>query len=695
MRDHTFYRSTPALLQAVDGDGTILEVSDRWLNWLGYQRSDVIGKSYTHFISSKTLELVKTVLIPQLRSTGEINDFEVTYLHADGTARHGLMGVSGLRDAEGTLDHVLLVLTDISERKRSEQLLLLVSAGTANVLGEDFFPSLASYLAQAFGVRCALVTECVNQQLTRVRTLACFDNQQVIENFEYDLSGTPCEGVIAGSVCYYPEHLGLLFAREVGEEAFLGAPMHDSHGNVVGHLAIFDDKPLHLSEREMTIMQIFATRASAELERQRTQQELQRRGRELRQLNDMLSDYNQQLESQVRERTQEIENRRRVAETLQDLLTTLNLNRTPEEVMQQIITLASNLLGTKHSALFRLDKANQRLSVQASRGMPAEYTSDLTFSVEHSFLGRAVLLRQPVVIHNLASAVQSSPKLDITQKQKSLLSQLFQTLLAVPLVHQGGNDDIYGGIALYFPQHRDISDEEVQLATAFARQAALILENDRLRHQVEQMAVIEERNRLARELHDSVTQSLYSLTLLAEGWRRMAQQGNFAQSQTAFAELKEISQTALREMRLLIHELRPPQLEEDGLYGAIHQRLMAVERRAGIEARLIADEMIDLPSAVEEGLYRIVQEALNNMLKHAAASRVTVELDVCDDAVVLQIQDNGQGFAMADKQASGGVGLSSMRERANKLGGSFSIVSVPGQGTTVRVSVPLKVAMRR
>jgi len=202
------------------------------------------------------------------------------------------------------------------------------------------------------------------------------------------------------------------------------------------------------------------------------------------------------------------------------------------------------------------------------------------------------------------------------------------------------------------------------------------------------LAVLEERTRLARELHDSVTQSLYSLVLLAEGWRRMVNEGDNAQMEDYLSRIGEIAQQSLKEMRLLIHELHPPVLEREGLVGALRQRMDAVEERVGIEARVLMEELIELPATVEQGLYRVAQEALNNALKHADSTTVTVRIRPEDEQIVLEVTDDGKGFDRKSVQHTGGMGLESMRERARQMGGVLTILSTPGKGTTVRTTVP-------
>jgi len=220
---------------------------------------------------------------------------------------------------------------------------------------------------------------------------------------------------------------------------------------------------------------------------------------------------------------------------------------------------------------------------------------------------------------------------------------------------------------------------------------AMIDITDRVRlTEAQARAALEERQRLARELHDSVTQSLYSLTLLAEAGRRTAAAGDLEKTGGLIARLGETAQQALKEMRLLVFELRPLALETEGLVDALQHRLEAVEKRAGVQTQLRAENLPDLPAAVEHGLYRIAQEALNNALKHSGAAAITVSLRAEAGRVELEIADDGRGFAAAAARDGGGLGLVSIRERAEALGGQASVAAQPGGGARVWVSVPLQ-----
>ena len=268
-----------------------------------------------------------------------------------------------------------------------------------------------------------------------------------------------------------------------------------------------------------------------------------------------------------------------------------------------------------------------------------------------------------------------------------------QSHLLVPLKRQ---EKVIGALSLaLLGNGRHFDRDDLILAEELGRRAAMAIDNARLYREVqealkqaEKVAALEERQRLARELHDSVTQSLFSLSLLAEAGRRQIHTTTSDQLEAQLKRLRDIAHQSLKEMRLLVYQLRQHELEQDGLAGALKMRLDSVEKRSGIEARLIVEgDTWTLPPQWNENLYRIAMEALNNALKHSGGNAVMVKLVVREKRVELEVSDNGEGFDLAILKESGGLGITSMRERVAHLGGSFDLQSIPKFGTTIKISI--------
>lgn len=220
-----------------------------------------------------------------------------------------------------------------------------------------------------------------------------------------------------------------------------------------------------------------------------------------------------------------------------------------------------------------------------------------------------------------------------------------------------------------------------------------ITERKRNEERLRQLAALEERQNLARELHDSVTQTLFSMSLNARAAER-ALHNNPQQAAAVVAELRRLAQGALAEMRALIFELRPESLENEGLLAALakHTAALTARHELPVESETDSEPAIDI--AAKEALYRIGQEAMHNVVKHAGASKVALSLrheqGADGPAFVMRVADDGKGFDPS-RRFPGHLGLVSMRERAAKFGGSLTIRSGAGQGTEVVVRMPLPI----
>ncbi len=351
-------------------------------------------------------------------------------------------------------------------------------------------------------------------------------------------------------------------------------------------------------------------------------------------------------------------------------------------LLQAIVERAVGLVHATTGELGLYEEASQQVQVAFAYGHDKD-TVGMRHPLGQGAMGCVAETGEPLIIEDYSTWDRRAPQYaDVPM----------HSAVAAPL-KVGGR--LVGVIALAdVDPSRQFGPAELHLLNLFAQQAAIAIENARLYDQAQQAAVVEERSRLARELHDSVTQSLYSLTLLSVAAQRLAETGEMERVKGYLTRIGEIGQQALNEMRLLVYELRPVALEWEGLVGALRQRLDAVEQRAGVGVRLVIGGeagTIKLPATLEEALFRIAQEALNNALKHAAPTSVEVRIQVdggeTGQRVELEVRDDGQGFDPQAVRDKGGMGLVSMHERAEKIDAELTIRSAPGEGTRVTVVV--------
>ena len=247
-------------------------------------------------------------------------------------------------------------------------------------------------------------------------------------------------------------------------------------------------------------------------------------------------------------------------------------------------------------------------------------------------------------------------------------------------------DDIAGSLVIFWQQPRNFTVEEITLLTALGDEIRVIVDNARLRTRIVSQAVIQERRRLARDLHDSVTQSLYSLQVTAETAAIQLERDRDALPGT-LKRLETNSRQALREMRLLLYELRLQSPFEINVASLIRNRLEAVERKAGIEIGFTSDNEFAAPKEIQMELYPIAMEALNNSLKYARARKVSVAFRKNLSSLEMTVEDDGIGFDLSDAHDKG-LGLKTMAERSAKIGAALEIKTKIGKGTSIKVSVP-------
>ena len=260
-----------------------------------------------------------------------------------------------------------------------------------------------------------------------------------------------------------------------------------------------------------------------------------------------------------------------------------------------------------------------------------------------------------------------------------------RSFLGVPIVAPAG---VIG--AFYLTEKLDapdFSDEDEELIGLLAAHAAIAIANARLHEQTRELSIVAERNRLALDLHDAVSQKLFGLVLSAEAARTLLERDPAA-ARDQVGKLQAQAQDALEELRSLVFELRPPDLEKDGLAGALRKHVELLRRHGEAELELELGDEPPADATRDRELLRIAQEALHNALKHAHAACIKVRLSGDHDGLLLEVADDGVGFDPdAPATRSRRLGLTSMEERAQRVGGTLQITSAPGAGTTVRLQV--------
>jgi PAS domain S-box-containing protein len=371
-------------------------------------------------------------------------------------------------------------------------------------------------------------------------------------------------------------------------------------------------------------------------------------------------------------------------ETLMRIAARLNAPLTLDAVLKAVCEETSRGLDGLPVMILLLDEEANLLEPVAAYGLPKEFHHDYR-PVSARVFGDYRTTKDTLVV--LADVQVEAG----SHSASFYMHYGIQSAVKAFLIRE---KELIGMLNVYsFEAGRKFSEEELALIRGIADQAAQAIENARLREKSKRVAVIEERSRLARDLHDSVAQALYGVTLNAQAGERMYAVGDIDQAADQLKKISKSSQEALRDMRLLIYELRPADLEE-GLSVALQARLDRVEKRSGLETLLKVELKGRLNRDLEEGLYRIAQEALNNVLKHAQANRVEILLGEENGSVFMEIVDDGVGFNVEDLEVEGGLGISGMQERAAHIGGKLSFDSRPGQGTRVKVEIDLRQDVR-
>ena len=384
------------------------------------------------------------------------------------------------------------------------------------------------------------------------------------------------------------------------------------------------------------------------------------------------------LEQRVEKRTEELTTLLRVS---QQMTSTLDF----EELLERILKEMERIIEYAAASILILEDGQLR-TVCHNGPASQETAARRCLSVgQWGQLWATMAKGETLIIGDVQS---DTPLAQIYQQVARYLGGDFSTVrtwMGIPLI-VGGHT--IGALSIEHNQPHAYTSSQAAMALAIANQAAIAIENARLYRQARRLAVMEERQRLARELHDSVSQALYSIALGTHTALALLERENPARAAKPLGHVLSLADAALAEMRALIFELRPDALEKEGLVAALSRQAEAILARHHLAVETAFCEEPSASLDVKEALYRIAVESMNNAVKHARATRISLHLQAQDGIITLEVHDDGVGF---DPQGEypGHLGLRSMRERAAQIGAALEIESVPGHGTQVRVRVRL------
>ena len=410
---------------------------------------------------------------------------------------------------------------------------------------------------------------------------------------------------------------------------------------VIGVLDIQQKSSPQLTERQLHLLSVVADQLAVALNR---------------------IDLLESLEQRVQQRTHDLV-------VLYNLITIISENWRLQDLLELSLVLTLETVKADYGIIYLLDgKDDPGLKPVIQRGFGEGFQVEAE-NLPNDKLARDVLEQQrPLLFEDLK---KDPDYLGVT------------SFAGIPILARG---DVRGVFSLFANEKDVFTLEKMALLTSIADHLGIGIENSILWEQSRESAALEERTRLARNLHDSVSQLLYSLTLMAGTTRKMLERDSDLDAVKKSVErFGDTAHQALKEMRLLLYELRPAVLDSEGLVSALKHRIETVEERLGVKVDIQARSLPELPSDMEDALYHIALEALNNIVKHSESKTATIRISSRKGNIVMGISDEGKGFD--PNQPERGQGLRNMVERVQMLGGEVVVDSKPGEGTHVKVQV--------
>ncbi len=365
------------------------------------------------------------------------------------------------------------------------------------------------------------------------------------------------------------------------------------------------------------------------------------------------------------------------------LMTRISSSLEMQPVLDAIAEGAREIMAADIAAVGLIDDSGATVTVKACAGASTTLINGLTISVREAFGEKGPSPVRLLAVEEWVSNLPI-PRVDELIQKEGIVSSL-----AVPL---WSNGHLYGFVAVLTRQQRRFSEQERQLFIRLALQVVTAVENANLYRQVRYLATLEERDRLAREMHDNLAQVLGYMNVKTSLTDDMLSRSRVDEARASLAELKQITKEAYTDVRESIFSLRTPVSNGWGLVATLREHLAEYRLHYGIDAQLIlqGDHVADFPPEVQVQINRVIQEALTNVRKHAGARRVWVRFEQDAESIRIAVEDDGHGFDLAALENTGTrhFGLEIMRERAESVGGKLEIYSHNGSGTHVVLRMP-------
>lgn len=437
--------------------------------------------------------------------------------------------------------------------------------------------------------------------------------------------------------------------------SFLGVPVISSN-RLLGQIYLTDkENGTEFTEEDERVIETLAAYAAVAIENARLYENVVKRDKKLAMRNQDLS-------------------------LLNDLARTLAGTTEVEEILDETLSRVIEYMGVEAGEIFLREEGRRELRLAAHRGEAEEaFLNRDRLEVGECFVGRVALLGQTMVSTSLET--------DIRFLRSAIIEAGFCCMASIPLK---ARRSVVGVMSVVSKEARTFSERELNLLEAIGTWAGTAIQNARLQNQARRLAVLEERERIGMDLHDGIIQSIYGVGLALE-YAYLSVDENPALAREKIDRSIEDLNAAIRDIRAYVADLRPRQLRDEQPLQQGIQRLINDFRAVCMTQPTFTttdDGLHELPRENSLTLFRICQEALANIAKHAHADNADIHLWSTDDRVLLKIEDDGRGFDPRNIKEALGHGLSNMRRRAHKVGGEVEIESRPGVGTTITAWVP-------